>query len=206
VIATLVVALTPAGAATSDILQLDDFPPGWVTAPVLPSDSRAPSTPACDALVQQQSKSLTTVGTPKFVDPRASSDLDVVAASVSTFASSRAARDQVTALLTKRLLRCLVDATNAKFESESAGAKASTTVRRIRIPRSGDRVHALEAKTTVTGSDPLTYIQQVVFVREGKRIATLHVDSEGSADYTALRNRLVPLIQQRLRDGGALHV
>jgi hypothetical protein len=205
VIATLVVALTPAGAATSDILQLDDFPPGWVTAPVLPSDSRAPSTPACDALVQQQSKSLTTVGTPKFVDPGAS-ELDVVAASVSTFASPRAARDQVTALLTKRLLRCLVDATNAKFESESAGAKASTTVRRIRIPRSGDRVHALEAKTTVSGSDPLTYRQQVVFVREGKRIATLHVDTEGSADYTALRNRLVPLIQQRLRDGGALHV
>jgi hypothetical protein len=46
----------------------------------------------------------------------------------------------------------------------------------------------------------------VVFVRQGKRIATLHVDTEGSADYTALRNRLVPLIQQRLRDGGALHV
>ena len=50
------------------------------------------------------------------------------------------------------------------------------------------------------------YTQQVVFVQDGKRIVTLHVDTEDSADYTALRNRLVPLIQRRLRDGGALHV
>jgi len=67
-------------------------------------------------------------------------------------------------------------------------------------------VHALEAKTKVAGSARFVYTQQVVFVQDGKHIVTLHVDTEDSADYTALRNRLVPLIQQRLRGAGALHV
>ena len=203
-ITTLVVA--PAGAATNDILRLEDFPSGWVTAPVLPSDNAPPATPACDALAQQQRKAITTFGTPKFVDPKASSDLDVVAASVSTFATPRVARDQVAALLEKRLLQCLIDGTNATFESENPGEKASTRVREIRIPRTDDRVHALEAKTTVTGFDGVVYRQQIVFVQDGKRIATLHVDTDDDADYTALRNRLVPLILRRLHNGGAVNV
>ena len=205
-IATLVVA--PAGAAgrTSDILRLEDFPTGWQAVPVLPSDDDAPATPACDALAEQQRKSIDTIGTPKFVDPRAPSDYNVIAASVTTMPSARAARQQVAALLRRRLFQCLIDATNARFDSENGGAKTSTVVHEIRIPHADAHVHALEARTKVSGSAGFVYTQQVVFVQNGKHIVTLHVDTEDWADYTALRNRLVPLIQQRLRDGGALRV
>ena len=203
-IATLFVAPVGAAGRTSDILQLGDFPSGWETTPVLPSDNAPPATPACDALAQQQQKSITTCGTPKFVDPRASSDLDVVAASVSTFATPRVARKQIAALLTRRLLQCLIDGTDARFESANTGAKASTEVRQIRIPHADEHVHALEATTTVTGRDGFVYTQQIVFIQDGRRIATLHVDTDEGADYTALRNRLVPLVQRRLHRGGAV--
>ncbi len=173
---------------------------------MLPSDDDAPTTPACDALAQQQRKSIDTIGTPKFVDPSAPSEYNVVAASVTTMPSPRAARQQVVALLKRRLFQCLIDATNASFDSENGGAKASTVVHEIRIPHAGAHVHALAARTTVTGFAGFEYTQQVVFVQNGTRIVTLHVDTEDSADYTALRNRLVPLIQHRLRNGGALHV
>jgi hypothetical protein len=206
VIATLVVASPGAGARTSDILRLEDFPAGWEATPVLPSDDDAPTTPACEALAEQQRKSIETVGTPKFVDPRSPSEYNIVAASVTTMPSSRAAREQVAALLKRRLFQCLIDSTNAGFDSENGGAKASTVVHEIRIPHADAHVHALRAKTTVSGFEGFVYTQQVVFVQDGKRIVTLHVDTEDSADYTALRNRLVPLIQRRLRDGGALHV
>jgi hypothetical protein len=201
---TLLVA--PAGAAPSTILTLGDFPSGWTTAPVLPSDSSAPSTPACTALAQQQRTSLVTVGTPKFVDPRASSELDVVAATVTTMPSARAAKQQVTALLSRRLLQCLVDATNAKFASEHGGAKATTVVHTVKIPHTDAHVRAVEGKTTVDGVDRLVFTQQVVFVQEGARVATLHVETDQGADYTKLRNRLAPLIAQRLQHGDGVSV
>jgi hypothetical protein len=154
----------------------------------------------------RRSKSIDTIGTPKFVDPRAPSEDNVVAASVTTMPSARAARQQVAALLERRLYQCLIDGTNARFGSENGGARASTVVREIRIPRADAHVHALEAKTKVAGVAGFAYTQQVVFVQDGTRIVTLHVDTEDPADYTALRNRLVPLIRHRLRDGGALRV
>ena len=207
-IATLVLAPAGAGAVgrTSDILRLDDFPTGWEASPVLPSDDDAPTTPACDALAHQQRKSIDTIGTPKFVDPSAPSEHNVVAASVTRMPSPRAARQQVAALLKPRLFQCLIDGTNARFDSEHGGGKASTVVHEIRIPHADAHVHALRAKTRISGVAGFEYTQQVVFVQDGRRIVTLHVDTEDSADYTALRNRLVPLIQKRLRDGGALHV
>jgi hypothetical protein len=204
--ASLVVAPTGAGAASTDVLRLGDFPSGWTTAPVLPSDSQAPATAACAALAAQQRTSIATVGTPKFVDPRASSDLDVVAATVTTMPSKQAAKEQVTALLERRLVQCLIDAANARFESSDREAKASTVVHRVRIPHTDARVHALEATTKVTGPDELVYTQDIVFVQDGKHIATLHVETDDGADYTALRNRLVPIIQRRLHTGGAVRV
>lgn len=201
---TTLLAPGVATAATSDILRPGDFPTGWRTAPVLPSDSTAPATPACAALGRQQRTSIVTVGTPKFVDGQASSPLDVVAATVTTMPSSRAAKQQVTALLSRRLLQCLVDAANARFAS--AQTEATTVVHRITIPHAGGHVRAVEAKTTVTGSHPLTFTQDVVFVQDGARIATLHVERDEHADYRALRNRLVLLVERRLRDGGATNV
>jgi hypothetical protein len=199
-------ATDAAGAAESNILRLGDFPSRWTTAPVVPSDSTAPATAACVALAEQQRKSIVTVGTPKFVDPRATSDLDVVAATVTTMPSARAAKAQVEALLDRRLLQCLKDDANARMEVAHPGAEATTVVRRIRIPHTDRRVRALEAMTRVTGLDDFEYTQQIVFVKDGKHIATLHVDTDQDAHYTKLRNRLVRLIEQRLRDGGAVRV
>ena len=194
-----------AAAASSDVLRLSDFPSGWQTAPVLPSDSVAPATPACAALAQQQRSSIVTVGTPKFVDPRASSALDVVAATVTTMPSARAAQRQVTALLSRRLLQCLVDAADARFGANGASAttRATTVVRRIRIPHADARVHAVRGTTKVTGAHRFTFTQDVVFVQVGDHIATLHVETDDHADYTALRDRLVRIVERRLRAGPA---
>jgi hypothetical protein len=198
------VVATDATAATKDVLRLDDFPAGWRTEPVAPSDRVAPATAACAALAEQQRKSLLTVGTPKFVDPRAASELDVVAATVTTMPSARAAKEQVGALLSRRLLRCLQDAANHRFETEHPGAEAITIVRRTRIPHTDARVHALEARTTIGDRDGFAFTQQIVFVRDGRHIATLHVETDDDTDYSKLRNRLVPIIERRLREGGAV--
>jgi hypothetical protein len=205
-IALASVVSAPAGAAESNVLHIDDFPSGWKAEAVVPSDRSAPATAACAALAEQQRKSITTSGTPKFVDPRATSDLDVVAASVSTFASPRAAREQVAALFERRLLQCLKDDANERFEAANPGAVATTVVRRRRIPHTDSHVHALEAKTTVTGLDGFVYTQQIVFVQDGDHIATLHVETDQDADYTTLRNRLVRIVQRRLHTGGTVNV
>jgi hypothetical protein len=197
-LAALILAPAAAAARTSDILRLRDFPSGWETTPVVPSDNAAPPTPACAALAKQQAKSVRTVGTPKFVDPQRSSEFDVVAASVTTMPSARAAKQQVVALLRRRLTQCLVDGTEARLEANNPGADATTVLHEVHLPHTDKRVRALEATTTVTGFDGFEYTQQVVFVRDGKHIATLHVDTDERTDYTALRDRLVRIVQRRL--------
>jgi hypothetical protein len=198
--------VAPAAAAPAAILGVSDFPAGWHTVPVLPSDSIAADTPECAALGAQQSKSLSTTGTPKFADRRAPSDLDLVAASTTTMPSSAAAKAQVTALLQPRLLQCLVDSTNQTFAWTHPEAPASTKVREVHIPHTGAHVRAIRATTRLSGVDGFEYTQYVVFVRDGKFIVTLHVNSDNSANYVSLRNRLVRVIQRRLSADGAVSV
>jgi hypothetical protein len=197
----------PAGAATlSTIITVADFPAGWRTTPVTAADSTAADTAACRDLAAQQGKSLTTFGTPKFVDPHAPSELDLVAATVTTMPSAAAATEQVDALLRRQLLRCLSQSTDQSMETAYHDTTATTTVRRLHLPHRGARVSAVEAKTRVTGRDHFAYTQQIVFVREGKHIATLHVNTVGKLDYTALRDRLIDLIRKRLSTEGAVSV
>jgi hypothetical protein len=198
-LATLLVAPRAAGAATSDIVRLRDLPSGWQTEPVAPSDRTAPATAACAALAEQQRKSVVSVGTPKFVDPRTPSELDVVAATDTTMPSARAAREQVGALLDGRLLRCLIEDANHRFESEHPGTDATTVVRRVHIPRTDSHVHSIRALTTVSGLEGFEYTQDITFVRNGKHVVTLHVEHDQEADLTKLRNRLVRVIERRLR-------
>jgi hypothetical protein len=205
-LATLLVAPDVAGAATSDLLRLRDLPSGWRTEAVEPSDRTAPATAACAALAEQQRKSVLSVGTPKFVDPRTPSELDVVAATDTTMPSARAAREQVGALLDRRLLRCLIEDANHRFESEHPGADATTVVRRVRIPRTDSRVHAIRAMTTVSGLEGFVYTQDVAFVRDGKHVVTLHVEHDQDADLTKLRNRLVRVVERRLRDATSVRI
>jgi hypothetical protein len=197
--------VAPAAAdPPSSILGLHDFPSGWRTVPVLPSDSIAAPTPECGALAAQQSKSLATTGTPKFADRRAPSDLDLVAASLTTMPSAAAAKEQVVALLRTRLLQCLVDSTNLTFASSHPETKASTKAREVHIPNAGSKVRAIRATTHLIGAEGFEYTQYIVFVRHGRYIATLHVNTDNSANYTSLRNRLVKLIGRRLANGGAI--
>jgi hypothetical protein len=43
------------------------------------------------------------------------------------------------------------------------------------------------------------YTQDIAFVRDGKHVVTLHVEHDQDADLTKLRNRLVRVVERRLR-------
>jgi hypothetical protein len=66
------------------------------------------------------------------------------------------------------------------------------------IPYTDKRVRAIEATTHVSGFEKFEFRQQIIFVRRGKRIATLHVDTANSTDYSILRERLIDVLQHRL--------
>lgn len=205
-LATGSAARAQSSSPTSDILTLADFPSGWRATPVTPADNTAADTAACHHLATQQSRSIATVGTPKFSDPRAPSELDLVAASVTTMPSESAAKEQVEALLERRLLRCLVQSTDRDFEAGKPSVQATTTVHEIHLPHTGHHVHAIKARTRVSGDEHLVYRQQIVFVQVGTHIVTLHVNTEGATRYNTLRDRLVELIRQRLVHGRAVDV
>jgi len=65
-------------------------------------------------------------------------------------------------------------------------------------------VRAVEAISHVSGFDTFELRQQIIFIRNGERVVTLHVNSDQDANYSEIRDHLVARIEQRLADGAAV--
>ena len=210
-LAFAILSLTAAGARaddappTTEILRLEDFPPGWQATPFTAADSKLPKNASCGALAKEGHKSVSSARTPKFSDPRGSHN-DVVNVSLTTYRSARDAQDDVTAFVGRHRLRCLIDSTNHDFESANPGATATTKVTELHLPGAGARARAVEAITHVSGFATFELRQQIVFLQNGTRVAVLHVNTDQAADYTSLRDHLIQLMVERLAGGRAVSV
>jgi hypothetical protein len=206
----MMAAVAPATAASASDdarlegsnLRLADFPAGLEETPASKAAATAPPIAACDRLRAMQHRTESSVNSALFSDSSGPSRKSI-AASITLLATRKVAKRNAAELMSASMLRCLTRGTIYQVRHSDPSAHTDTRVHEIDVPRVGDDARAIEHTIRVTDDvGTSNYVGQIEFIRVGPLIAALHVNTDGTVDYTSLRDRLARVLASRMRSSG----
>jgi hypothetical protein len=125
---------------------------------------------------------------------------NVVFDMVSAEDSPKTAKRNVALLMSKPMLRCLRRGTVAQVRASDPAAKVTNRLRILNVPKLGDGAAGLIHTTTIVDSGgQRTYVDQIEFIQVGPVVATLHVSTRSTVNWTLLRESLARLVARRLK-------